>query len=50
MHRLQGAEQMIGEEQVSIDHRELNKRSVKNKYPPPRIEDLFNQLREAIVG
>ena len=32
-----------------IDYRELNKRTIKNKYPLPRIEDLFDQLREARV-
>ncbi|GKB89356.1 putative reverse transcriptase domain-containing protein, partial [Tanacetum coccineum] len=30
-----------------IDYRELNKLSVKNRYPLPRINDLFDQLREA---
>lgn len=28
-----------------IDYRGLNQVTVKNKYPLPRIDDLFNQLR-----
>ena len=34
---------------LRIDYRELNKRTVKNKYLLARIEDLFDQLREATV-
>ncbi|GJV55773.1 hypothetical protein Tco_1456778, partial [Tanacetum coccineum] len=30
---------------MCIDHRELNKLTVKNRYPLPRIDDLFDQLR-----
>ncbi|GKB74460.1 putative reverse transcriptase domain-containing protein [Tanacetum coccineum] len=30
---------------MCIDHRELNKLNVKNRYPLPRIDDLFDQLR-----
>ena len=30
-----------------IDYRELNKVTVKNKYPLPRIDDLFDQLQGA---
>ncbi|GKE95390.1 putative reverse transcriptase domain-containing protein [Tanacetum coccineum] len=30
---------------MCIDHRELNKLTVKNYYPLPRIDDLFDQLR-----
>ncbi|GJR62610.1 putative reverse transcriptase domain-containing protein [Tanacetum coccineum] len=30
-----------------IGYRELNKLTVKNRYPLPRIDDLFNQLQEA---
>ena len=30
-----------------IDYKELNKVTVKNKYPLPQINDLFDQLREA---
>jgi hypothetical protein len=34
---------------MCIDYRSLNEVTVKNKYPLPRIEDLFDQLRGAIV-
>ena len=34
---------------MCIDYRQINKVTVKNKYPLPRIEDLFDQLREASV-
>ena len=30
---------------MCIDYRELNKVTVKNKYPLPRIDDLFDQLQ-----
>jgi hypothetical protein len=32
-----------------IDYRELNRVTIKNKYPLPRIDDLFDQLKEATV-
>ena len=31
--------------QMCIDYRQINKVTVKNKYPLPRIEDLFDQLK-----
>nr|GEX30635.1 retrotransposable element Tf2 [Tanacetum cinerariifolium] len=31
-----------------IDYQELNKLTVKNRYPLPRIDDLFNQLQAKI--
>ena len=34
---------------MCIDYRELNKLTIKNKYPLPRIDDLFDQLRGAVV-
>lgn len=34
---------------MCIDYRELNKMTVKNKYPLPRIDDLFDQLKGAAV-
>jgi len=34
---------------LCIDYRELNKITTKNKYPLPRIDDLFNQLQGAGV-
>ena len=34
---------------MCIDYLPINKVTVKNKYPLPRIEDLFDQLKEAGV-
>jgi hypothetical protein len=34
---------------MCIDYRALNEVTIKNKYPLPRIEDLFDQLRGASV-
>ncbi|KAJ9562454.1 hypothetical protein OSB04_007614 [Centaurea solstitialis] len=36
-----------GSFRMCIDYRELNKVTIKNKYPLPRIDDLFNQLQGA---
>ena len=36
-----------GSMRLCIDYRELNKITVKNKYPLPRIDDLFDQLKGA---
>ncbi|GJZ72232.1 putative reverse transcriptase domain-containing protein [Tanacetum coccineum] len=36
-----------GSFRMCIDHRELNKLTIKNRYPLPRIDDLFDQLRGA---
>nr|GEX94028.1 hypothetical protein [Tanacetum cinerariifolium] len=33
------------EESMCIDYRELNKLTIKNHYPLPRIDDLFDQLQ-----
>ena len=30
---------------MCIDYRELNKLTIKNRYPLPRIDDLFDQLQ-----
>ncbi|XP_057548077.1 uncharacterized protein LOC130826512 [Amaranthus tricolor] len=38
-----------GSLRLCIDYRELNKVTVKNKYPLPRIDDLFDQLRGAEI-
>ncbi|GJR48005.1 putative reverse transcriptase domain-containing protein [Tanacetum coccineum] len=35
-----------GSFRMCIDYRELNKLTVKNRYPLPRIDDLFDQLQE----
>ncbi|GJS87648.1 putative reverse transcriptase domain-containing protein [Tanacetum coccineum] len=34
---------------MCIDYGELNKLTVKNRYPLPRIDDLFNQLQDDIL-
>ncbi|KAG8485850.1 hypothetical protein CXB51_019165 [Gossypium anomalum] len=38
-----------GTMQMCIDYRQLNKLTIKNKYPLPRIDDLFDQLKGASV-
>ncbi|KAL5577635.1 hypothetical protein UlMin_019334 [Ulmus minor] len=38
-----------GSMRMCIDYRELNKVTIKNKYPLPRIDDLFDQLKGAVV-
>ncbi|CAN4090602.1 unnamed protein product [Withania somnifera] len=38
-----------GSMRMYIDYRRLNKVTVKNKYPLPRIDDLFDRLRGAAV-
>jgi hypothetical protein len=42
-------EKKDGTKRMCIDYRSLNEVTIKNKYPLPRIEDLFNQLRGASV-
>jgi hypothetical protein len=34
-----------GSQGMCVDYRSLNDVTVKNKYPSPRIEDLFDQMR-----
>ena len=38
-----------GTMRLCIDYRQLNKVTIKNKYPLPRIDDLFDQLKGASV-
>jgi hypothetical protein len=42
-------EKKDGTKRMCIDYKSLNEFTVKNKYPLPRIEDLFDQLRGASV-
>jgi hypothetical protein len=34
-----------GSWRLCIDYRQLNKEAIKNKYPLPRINDLFDQMK-----
>ena len=38
-----------GSRRMCIDYRDLNKVTIKNRYPLPRIDDLFDQLTRAKV-
>ncbi|GJZ01256.1 putative reverse transcriptase domain-containing protein, partial [Tanacetum coccineum] len=38
-----------GSFRICIDYRELNKLTIKNRYPLPRIDDLFDQLQGSSV-
>nr|GEU61176.1 putative reverse transcriptase domain-containing protein [Tanacetum cinerariifolium] len=38
-----------GSFRMCIDYRELNKLTIKNRYPLPRIDDLFNRLQGSSV-
>nr|GEZ08427.1 putative reverse transcriptase domain-containing protein [Tanacetum cinerariifolium] len=38
-----------GSSRMCIDYRKLNKLTVKNRYPLPRIDDLFDQLQGSSV-
>ncbi|XP_024171872.1 uncharacterized protein LOC112177859 [Rosa chinensis] len=44
-HRMAPAEL----QELKVDYRQLNKVTIKNRYPLPRIDDLFDQLREVMV-
>ena len=35
--------------QLCVDYRQLNRVNIKNRYPLPRIDDLFDQLRREQV-
>nr|GEZ41477.1 putative reverse transcriptase domain-containing protein [Tanacetum cinerariifolium] len=43
------SEKESGSFRMCIDYQELNKLTVKNRYPLPRIDDLFNQLQGSSV-
>jgi hypothetical protein len=34
---------------MCVDYRSLNEVTIKNKYPLPRIEDLFDQMKGASI-
>jgi hypothetical protein len=36
-----------GSMRMCVDYRALNEVTIKNKYPLPRIDDLFDQLKGA---
>jgi hypothetical protein len=38
-----------GSRRMSVDYRSLNEVTIKNKYPLPRIEDLFDQMKGAKI-
>jgi hypothetical protein len=42
-------EKKDGTQRMCVDYRSLNEVTVKNKYPLPRIEDLFDQMKGASV-
>jgi hypothetical protein len=42
-------EKKDGTKRMCVDYRSLNEVTIKNKYPLPRIEDLFDKLRGASV-
>nr|GEU52602.1 putative reverse transcriptase domain-containing protein [Tanacetum cinerariifolium] len=39
-----------GSFRMCIDYQELNKLTIKNRYPLPRIDDLFDQLQGSMTG
>jgi hypothetical protein len=42
-------EKKNGTKRMCIDYQALNEVTIKNKYPLPKIEDLFDQLRGSSV-
>jgi hypothetical protein len=42
-------EKKDGTQQMCVDYRSLNEVTIKNKYPLPRIEDLFDQMKRVSV-
>jgi hypothetical protein len=43
-------EKKDGTKRMCIDYRALNEVTIKNKYPLPRIEDLFDRLEEPVCS
>jgi hypothetical protein len=39
-----------GSQRMCVDYRSFNDVTIKNKYPLPRIEDLFDQMRGAMYS
>ena len=48
-HRSFFVKKKDGTLRICIDYCELNKVIIKNKYPLPRIDDLFDQLKGAVI-
>jgi hypothetical protein len=42
-------EKKDGTQRMCVDYRSLNEVTIKNKYPLPRIEDMFDQMKGASV-
>jgi hypothetical protein len=42
-------EKKNGTQWMCVDYRSLNEVTIKNKYPLPRVEDLFDQMKGASV-
>jgi hypothetical protein len=42
-------EKRDGTQRMCVDYRSLHEVIIKNKYPLPRIEDLFDQMKEASI-
>jgi hypothetical protein len=42
-------EKKDGTQRMCVDYRSLNEVTIKNKYPLPRIEDLFDQMKGASI-
>jgi hypothetical protein len=42
-------EKKDGTHRMCVDYRSLNEVTIKNKYPLPRIEDLFDQMKGASI-
>jgi hypothetical protein len=38
-----------GSRRMCVDYRSFNEVTIKNKYPLPRIEDLFDQMKGAKI-